>query len=75
MVFQLFGQPVPIGNMDRESLLKNPEISLCLGRVLVGSLQCRDGLTLTVEAALRPLCAQFGVLNKVFQVRAGHPGA
>jgi hypothetical protein len=58
--------------MDREGLLKNLEQSLCHCRVLVGSLQRRDGLTLTVEAALPALNAHFGVLSKVFQVRAGH---
>jgi hypothetical protein len=58
--------------MDREGLLKNLEQSLCHCRVLVGSLQRRDGLTLTVEVALPALNAHLGVLKKVFQVRAGH---
>jgi hypothetical protein len=44
-------------------------------RVSVDSLQRRDGLTLTLDAALRPLNAHLGVLNKVFQVRADHPAA
>jgi hypothetical protein len=55
--------------MDREGLLQNPEISLCLCRVPAGSLQRGDGLTLMVEAALGALNAHLGVLNKVFQVR------
>jgi hypothetical protein len=59
---QPFGQPVPIGDMDRESLLKNPEKSLCLRRVLIGTLQPSDGLALTSKATLRPLNAQFCVL-------------
>jgi hypothetical protein len=66
-----FGQPVPIGYMDRESLIKNPEKSLCLRRVLIGTLQRRHGLTLTVEAVLPALNAHLGVLKKVSQVRAG----
>jgi len=61
--------------MDSESLLKNPEISLCFCHVPVGSVQGLDGLPLAVEAALRPLNAQLGVLNKVFQVRARHSEA
>ena len=43
--------------MDGESLLKNPEVPLCLCRVLYGSLQGCDGLTLAPEMALRPLNA------------------
>ena len=58
-----FSQPVPIGDMERESLLKNPEKSLCLRRVLIGTLQRSDGLALTSNAALRPLNAQFCVLK------------
>ena len=65
-------QSVPIGDMDREGLLKNLEQPLCLCRVLVGSLQHRDSLTLAVEAALPALNAHLGVLKKVFRVRAGH---
>jgi hypothetical protein len=61
--------------MDREGLLKNLEQSLCHCRVLVGSLQRRDGLTLTVEAALPALNAHLGVLKKVLQIRAGHQAA
>ena len=57
-----FSQPVPIGDMDRESLL-SPEKSLCLRRVLIGTLQRSDGLALTSNAALRPLNAQFCVLK------------
>jgi hypothetical protein len=38
-------------------------------------VQHRDGLTLTVEAALPALNAHLGVLKKVFQVRAGHQAA
>ena len=61
------------GDMDRESLLKNSEISLCLCRVLVGSLQRRNGLTLTVEAALRPLNAQLRILKVLLQCEAAGP--
>ena len=42
---------------------------------LVDSLQRRDGLTLTLDAALGALNAHLGVLNKVFQVRADHRSA
>ena len=72
---QPFGQSIPIGDVDREGLLKNLEQSLCRCRVLVGSLQRRDGLTLAVEAALPALNAHLGVLKKVFRVRAGHQAA
>jgi len=59
--------------MDGEGLLKNPEISFCLCRVPLGSLQRSDGLTLSVEAALRPLHAQLGVFKMLFQREAaGH---
>ena len=71
-----FGEPDPIGDMDRESLLKNAEKSLCLRRVLIGTLQRSDGLALTSKAALRPLNAQFCVLKVLLQCEtAGHPGA
>jgi hypothetical protein len=53
-----FWQAVPIGDMDRESLLKNPEKSLCPRRVLISTLQRSDGLALTSKAALPPLNAQ-----------------
>lgn len=69
---QPFGQSIPIGDVDREGLLKNLEQSLCRCRVLVDSLQHRDGLTLAVDAALPALNAHLGVLKKVFRVRAGH---
>jgi hypothetical protein len=70
------GTGVHAGFLDRlDQAQMRRSFTACLCRVLVGSLQCLDGLTLTVEPALRPLYAQFGVLNKVFQVRAGHPGA
>ena len=46
-----------------------------IGQSLVGSLQRRDGLTLTVEAVLPALNAQLGILYKMFQVRARHAGA
>jgi hypothetical protein len=72
---QPFGQPVPIGDMDREGLLQNLQQSLGHRRVLVGSLQRRDGLTLTVEADLSALNAQLGILYKMFQGRAGHAEA
>ena len=72
---QPFGQPIPIGDVDREGLLQNFEQSLCHCRVLAGSLQHRDGLTLTVEVALPALNAHFGVLKKVFQVPTGHQAA
>jgi hypothetical protein len=67
-----FGQAVLIGNMDRKDLLKNRDHPLCRCRVLPGSSQWRDGFTLMVEAALPALNAHLGVLNKVFQVSAGH---
>jgi hypothetical protein len=73
IVCQSFGQPVAIGHMDGECLLENPEVSRFFCRILVGSLQCRDGLTLAVEAALRPLHAQLGVL-KFKRESAGHRG-
>ena len=69
MVCQPFGQPVPIGDMDGESFLENPEQPLCLPRVLVSSLKRSDDLTLAVDAALRPLNAQLGVFQMLFQVR------
>jgi hypothetical protein len=75
VVCQPFGQPVPIGDMDGESFLKNPEIPLCLPRVLVSSLKRSDALTLAVDAALRPLHAQLGVFQMLFRCEAaGHPG-
>jgi hypothetical protein len=61
--------------MDREGLLKNLEQSLYHCRVLVGSLQRRDGLTLTVEAALPALNAHLGVLEKVFSSSRGPSGS
>jgi hypothetical protein len=72
---QPFGQPVPIGNMEREGLLQNPKKSFCLCRVLVGSLQRRYGLTLTVDAVLSALNAQLGILYEMIQCRAGHAEA
>jgi anti-sigma regulatory factor (Ser/Thr protein kinase) len=46
-----------------------------ISNALVGGIQHRDGLTLTVEAALPALNAQFGILSKMFHVRAGRAGA
>jgi hypothetical protein len=69
------GKPIPIGGMGREGLLRNLERSLCCCSVLAGPLQCRDGLALAIEIALRPLNAQLGGFNKEFQVRPGHPEA
>jgi hypothetical protein len=72
---RLFDQAVPIGDMDREGLLQKLEQSLCHWPVSVGSLQRRDGLTLTVEAVLPALNAQLSILYKMFQGHTGHSGA
>jgi hypothetical protein len=67
-----FGQPVPIGDMDRESLLKNPEKSRCLRRVLIGTLQRSDGLALMGDVLLPAMEKAFGVSKKLFQGGAVH---
>jgi hypothetical protein len=73
-VCQLFDDPVPIGDMDLVGLLKKNEQPLRNCCVVVGALQRRDSLTLSVGVPLSTLNAQFGVFKKVFQVRAGHKG-
>src|SRR6476620_10585270 len=71
---QLFDQPVPIGDMDHEGLLKKHEQPLRNCRVVVGALQRQDSLTLSVSVPPSALNAQSGVFKKVFQVRTGHTG-
>ena len=61
--------------MDREGLLKNLEQRLCDCRILIGSLQRRDNLALTVDVSLSALNSQFGILYKMLQVRGRHAGA
>ncbi len=60
---------------DRRHGSRGPSVKPCRCRVLVGSLQRGNGLTLTVEATLPALNAQLGILYKMFQGRAGHAGA
>ena len=60
--------------MDLVGLLKKYEQPLRNCCVVVGALQRPDALTLSVGVPLSALNAQFDVLKKVFQVRAGHTG-
>jgi hypothetical protein len=60
--------------MDLVGLLKKNEQPLRNCCAVAGARQRPDTLTLSVGVPLSALNAQFGVLKKVFQVRAGHTG-
>ena len=69
---QLFDELAPIRDMDLVGLLKKNEQPLRNCCAVVGALQRRDSLTLSVGVPLSAANAQFGVFKKVFRVRAGH---
>src|ERR1700738_2630758 len=72
-VWQLFEELVPIGNVDRESLLEQCEQSLRNCCVLAVPLLFRDGLALNVDCPLSALNASFGFLDVSLQEGSLHP--
>jgi hypothetical protein len=72
-VCQLFQEMVPLGNMNRQGFLENPEECLRDCCVLVVPLKIRDGLALMIDVPLAALNAAFGFLDVSLQERSLHP--
>jgi hypothetical protein len=70
---QLFKKLVPLGNMNRQSLLEHPEEGLRDCCVLVIPLKIRDSVALMIDVPLPTLNAAFGFLDVSLQERSLHP--
>ena len=64
---QLFGELIPIGNVNRQCFLEHPEERLLDCCILVVQLKIRDGFALMIDVTLAALNAAVGFLKMSLQ--------